>query len=311
MENNILLRYWKTHSMRDFTVFLAVAAVGALVVANLSGNESLIIVSDVLAIVDILHYFIHGYFYNQHRFLTDYLHAYSLPKKKIARCGAKYFGGFLLFLAVGMAVVREIYVGTLMAKVKAMITYVLGLIFGTLLEHDGLDNGELIVQNKFSLLDMMNQVAHKEKSAWDSVINTIQSILIVIGVVVIIVLMVGAVIGAVKRLVTGVRTEGNADRVNQTSDTEQALGKTRIKRDNPFDLSPTARIRRTYRKTINRQRRRGQAVPEWMTPAEIETMVELPKHEQYRQLHAVYEKARYSEEGCTDEDVRLAKEAKV
>lgn len=311
MENNVLLRYWKTHSMRDLTVFLAVAAVAALVIANLSGNESLRVISDVLGLVDVLHYFIHGYFYHQHRFLTDYLHTYSLPRKKIARCGAGYFGVFMLLLVVGIAVVRELYVGTLVAKLQALFTYVLGSVFGFLLGHDGLDNGPLILQNKTSLLDMMNQVAHKEASAWDGIINAIQSVLIVVGVTVIIVLAVGAAIGAVKRMITGVRTEGSSDRVSQTSDTEQALGRTRIKRDNPFDQSPTARIRRTYRKTINRQRRRGQAVPDWMTPAEIESMVELPRQEQYRQLHTVYEKARYSQEGCTDEDVRLAKAVKV
>lgn len=307
MANNVILRYWKTHSMRNLTVFLGVAAVATMVVSKLSGNEQMRMISDVLALVDILHFFIHGYFYNQHRFLSDYLTSYSMPQKKIARSGAAYFAGFMLFLCMGIAVVREIYTGTLVAKLKVMVNYLLGLFFGGLLGHDGIDNGELIIANKNGLLDMMNQVAHQEESAWGGVINMVQTVLIILGVAVMAGLALAALIGAVKRLISKARGMDDRECVTQTFDLEQALTKNRRKGENPLDFSPDARVRRIYRKVINRQRRKGQSVPVWMTPAEIENMVQLPEQESYRQLHAVYEKARYSEAGCTDEDVSRAK----
>lgn len=70
-----------------------------------------------------------------------------------------------------------------------------------------------------------------------------------------------------------------------------------------FDRSPGALIRRCYRKRVLR----GSKEPpkRWQSPAELEAAAGLEN----AQLHSLYEKARYSAEPCTAEDVRLMREA--
>ena len=71
------------------------------------------------------------------------------------------------------------------------------------------------------------------------------------------------------------------------------------KKDRPgfLDRSPNAVIRRKYRKTVLHAAKEPPAV--WMTPAEAEAHAKL----QNGNLHTVYEKARYSADGCTKDDL--------
>lgn len=63
-----------------------------------------------------------------------------------------------------------------------------------------------------------------------------------------------------------------------------------------LDFSPNAFVRRKYMKTIKKSKK---AVPdEWLAPEEIESFAGVDD----KTLHNVYEKARYSREGCTAED---------
>lgn len=67
-----------------------------------------------------------------------------------------------------------------------------------------------------------------------------------------------------------------------------------------FDFSPNAVVRRRYRKAVLRA---ASTPPEgWMTPTEAEAHAGLSV-EKAAPLHSAYEKARYSPEGCTREDV--------
>lgn len=75
----------------------------------------------------------------------------------------------------------------------------------------------------------------------------------------------------------------------------------REKRPRLWDRSPNALVRRAYRKAVLRA---AQEAPErWLTPEELEAWagVENPR------LHALYEKARYSGQECTNEEVKEAR----
>ena len=67
-------------------------------------------------------------------------------------------------------------------------------------------------------------------------------------------------------------------------------------------------IRRTYRKNIQRQKTEFSKA---MTPFEIEETVGLPAGGERQNLHELYEKARYSADGCTEEDVRKLKKGAI
>lgn len=88
---------------------------------------------------------------------------------------------------------------------------------------------------------------------------------------------------------------------NLQEDDLEATREKRAKSDKPrfLDRSPNATVRRKYKKTILRGKNRPYA---WMSPAEAEAHAEL-RGESMDQLHALYEKARYSPEGCTKQDV--------
>ncbi len=311
MENKSIFRFWVNHSMRDFHVTLGVAAVVIQIIGRLAKHSELFAVSDIVALFAILHFFIHGYFYRQYKFLTDNQRVYSLPKKKIAKTGAEFLGVFLLAASVGMAVVKELYSGTLLEKLKAMILYILRGIFGALLGTDGLGTDDLLHKDNSNLLGVMNQVAVKSESPWEKVINGIQTILIIVGVASLIILIIALIVNYIRRLIGNVKTENARAKGYEVRDREERIRTAGGKREKFLDFSPDAKIRKTYRRTVNRKRRRKEVVPEWLTPAEIEAMVVLPEDEPHLELHRMYEKARYSEKGCTEEDVKRVKLLKV
>lgn len=87
----------------------------------------------------------------------------------------------------------------------------------------------------------------------------------------------------------------------QDDELEAIRERARRIRDRPglFDRSPNAVIRRRYRKTVlHAAKNRPQA---WMTPCEAENHAGLTG-DAIERLHNVYEKARYSPEGCTRQD---------
>ena len=69
------------------------------------------------------------------------------------------------------------------------------------------------------------------------------------------------------------------------------------------DLSPDGRIRKLYIRSIRRLQKREQIIPRSSTPQEIEGCVKLEKTAGNLLLHEVYEKARYSRDGCSSSDL--------
>lgn len=65
--------------------------------------------------------------------------------------------------------------------------------------------------------------------------------------------------------------------------------------------SPNQKIRRIYKKTLRRSLKERPAG--WETPSELEEKADLPQDAATAHLHSLYEKARYSDEDCTAEDV--------
>ena len=88
---------------------------------------------------------------------------------------------------------------------------------------------------------------------------------------------------------------------NLQEDDLEAVRLKRAKSDKPrfLDRSPNATIRRKYKKTLLRGKNRPYA---WMSPTEAEAHAEI-NHKNIEKLHVLYEKARYSPEGCTKDDV--------
>lgn len=74
---------------------------------------------------------------------------------------------------------------------------------------------------------------------------------------------------------------------------------------------PNAVIRKRFKKQIKKGnasgKKAGSPIPGSLTPAELEQYANLPDDERTRLLHELYEKARYSKDGCTKEDAAALK----
>ena len=82
---------------------------------------------------------------------------------------------------------------------------------------------------------------------------------------------------------------------------EEPLPQERVRGPAVWDRSPNAQVRRKYRRAVLRSAK--EAPPQWASPQEIETRAGLEDS----QLHRLYEKARYSQEGCTSQESRSLK----
>lgn len=114
-------------------------------------------------------------------------------------------------------------------------------------------------------------------------------------------LIFGVIYGCI-RISRGFKTSfvDRRDLVENLPEDERTTVRERAqKRDRPgfLDRSPTAAVRRKYRKTLLHAAKEPPA--RWMSPAEAEVHAKL----QNDALHIVYEKARYSEKGCTKDDL--------
>ena len=243
MENNFFFQFWVNRSLRDFHVVLSVIALGSQVIGAISNNPNIASFGEGIALFTILHFFLHGYFYRQQKFLSDNMRVYSLPKKKIAKTGTFFLTLFLTCICIGMAVIREIYTGSLIGKLKALFLFLLQTIFGAAFKSDGLGKDELLVESNNDLLGVMNQFSSKADSPWERVINNIQTLLIILGVLLLVVLCIWAAITAIRRFFgnLGAGTSVRKTALN-TNDQEKRIAQSTASREKIFDFSPVAKM---------------------------------------------------------------------
>ena len=74
-----------------------------------------------------------------------------------------------------------------------------------------------------------------------------------------------------------------------------------------FSFHPNAYIRKKYKKTIQKGSKSNSDIPTSYTPTELEHYANLDETNETTTLHNLYEKARYSKQGCTKEDAALIK----
>lgn len=84
-----------------------------------------------------------------------------------------------------------------------------------------------------------------------------------------------------------------------------APGENTGKRPLWFDFSPDAQVRKTYKKTILKKKKR--VASQAFTPEELEDYAELSESDNRAALHALYEKARYSKGGVVKEELKALK----
>lgn len=130
----------------------------------------------------------------------------------------------------------------------------------------------------------------------------VKAMLFILFAVFIIVLII-AIYHAIRHASENFAVENEDEIVFLDSGEDDQRTRTR-KKKKPHEglLSPNMQIRRRYKKTIKKS---TEGIPDsWATPTELEIHAGLNRSDEMQKLHLYYEKARYSREGCTKEDLR-------
>ena len=296
--------------MKNVTVPLAVAAAAAAFLARISGDGKFALISEILGIAAVFHFLLHAYFYRRHRFLSDSQSVYSMPKKKIKSIGSRYLIVYLILTAAGMAAVRELYQGTLLAKIKYFFLYILAKVFGFVFENGGIGGTETITGDRYGLMETLGQFGEGSSSGWQRFVGTLQSILVIGGIFLVAFLLIALLIANLRRKIQEMSGRGGSAEIRDTNDRSARLRRAN-KGPGIFDPSANARVRRLYKKTVLRKKARSQVLLDCWTPTEIERSVRLEEAspDGSRRLHHIYEKARYSRNGCVEDEVEQAKAA--
>lgn len=109
------------------------------------------------------------------------------------------------------------------------------------------------------------------------------------------------------------RTHMDADLVEfvGTDDVERGIGRTKKTLSALFKPeTPPQKVRRLYRNYVNRQRGKRDVIPSAYTPAEISIKIGAMGTQEDAQVRAIYEKARYSEQTITKEELQQLKKIK-
>ena len=87
---------------------------------------------------------------------------------------------------------------------------------------------------------------------------------------------------------------------------DKSLGFKNVFKEN-FNLSNKKRIRKVYSKKIKEYKHKGIIVEKYFTPLEISNNVKTNMDNDIKEATEIYEKARYSQEECSKEDVERIK----
>ncbi len=305
MESNPLYRYWQQHSLLNLHVAAGVLVCCMHAVSWASGMGRLGSAADLLALLAILHFVVHAWVHRQWQFNSDHMRLYALPKREIARTGGRHLGLFMLCSLVLMALVREVYTGTLAAKLWLLLRWLVYTLFGAFLEGGGLGRSEIITQVNRDLLGDLSGLSANSHSMWENILNYVQTVLVVVGLVMMLVLMLWFAWASLRERLGEALGRTGAGAGNISDDVKTAAARrARVPR---FGGSESARVRRLYWRHVRRARR-GALIPRSATPAEIEELVGLAGAAGCAEMHDLYEKARYSANGCSGAELARMKE---
>lgn len=149
------------------------------------------------------------------------------------------------------------------------------------------------VQTHDALMEwMMGESEQAEPSVVMAVLGDIVLVLAVVGAVGLVLYGIYALYKQFSRTV-----QEKNDVIESTVDLQEDLSwRQEDRKIRRLDFSPNGYIRRKYKKTISAKTK--EAPQKWQSPLEIERDAGVADET----LHALYEKARYSREGCTKED---------
>ena len=250
--------------------------------------------------------------YSNFKKLNDYLvinqNVENIPYDQISRTN---YGTLFIYLALTvilMVALQLLGVDKLMAQFGQAMKDLLARLINTSSEVVPGTSASLETDPSGGMQEMPDGIAIiKETPKWLTVFYSVLSW--IARILVIVILAGGAVFFAMKMMKQFYRSDKNStdkdEFIKAQNDEKTSLLKTlspmeRVRE--AFDRSPNATVRKAYKKAVLKH---GKEAPKAsMTPREAEEFVGWPEGKERALLHGLYEKARYSKDGCTKEDVK-------
>lgn len=297
-----IYRAWVTSSMNGFHSALCVLAIALYFAAGLLKAPTLRPVGILIFVVDAVSYLVHMNQSRIYSYVNSHQRVTHFPEKQMQRRNNVLLA---LFLVIGIAAsvcalllpCQEI-VAWLKRLLYQCVSAILLAIFKVRVYE-----GNIAEENKSQL----GGEAAQWKPSSTAMADAMEHLMVSAALMVVLVLVCYLVYYLWCRFMYRRRTS----LAEETAMDDQAEIRTRVRKEKKhrvsiFDRSPNAQVRRRYMRTLRTGF--GKAVPkDSMTPTELETFAGVDQS--IGGLHDLYVQARYSEEGCTQEDVQKYKES--
>ena len=288
-----------------------IMATGAILAAY-KGNEIYTRIIYTLALALGMLYFLHLYL---DRFTYyDYVNRkviVNLPAKGIIKMGAPYVGLLALFyFASAFLCLNREFIDSIGRAIKKAIKAFLVWMVSLFPEATEETTFEAETVNVMSTQDALSElVVDDEPSMLAEILERIFTYIAIIAAFAAIVLLIGMAVLALVKKFTGAKSEKTVDLADDyVEEREKVSAPVKQKAKRNFVFSSYAdRIRAVYAK-IARENSNLTDNPELVTAREFANLFTDDRKEAMLGFSCVYEKARYSPEKCTKEDLKKARE---
>ena len=305
----------RIREQNDFTQRPHFAWLVLFIVAYLIGgsfkNDLMMKVCYYMCFAYALLYIVYMNFTRLNEYLTFNKEVESIPYEQISRTNYGTLGIYLLLTVALMVILPLIGIDKLAANFGAALKDLIAKLLNREIQYASNPEETKSTEKMFYMESPLGQLGSAETPAWlrafYTVLSWIATVLVFGGLLFVLVAFAMRMMKAFYRA-----DKGSNDRnefLSGIKDEKSFM----VSRPSPvkrmqewLDRSPNAQVRRIYKKQVLRH---GKEAPEkYMTPEEAENFVGFPQGKERSTLHEMYEKARYSKDGCTREDVRALKE---
>ncbi len=241
-------------------------------------------------------------FRNLDRYLDFNHDVQNIPTHQISRTNSWTLALITGLTVVAMIVLPLLGIDSLIKLIGKGLLRVLQWIFGGSKTRppSELPPEEIPQEQDFSGLDGFEGSG----PTWLTTLMNIAAIVlfVLIGIAAVAALVMG-IIHLVRKYYKPLRENADEQEFILPEDSKETVAR-KVQRTVPLwrDLSPNGTVRRIYRRAVEKKRQPVDSKA--LTPAEIEDLVGLSEAEHRSVLHELYEKARYSENGCDRDDIR-------
>ncbi|MDO4295387.1 MAG: hypothetical protein Q4D90_04400 [bacterium] len=295
MIGNKWRKRWMSCKLEALHFFEAVGISLLYVAALVLENEKLERVALLLGFFFVLLFLLHKNLHAQYRFLKLHRSFDHLPVKQMRRVNAVFISGFLVVTSVLMGLLPFFRLGSLLRPLRQGILYLLRWLL------QGLEAGEsetVAAQSPMGAFGGFPPLEEYEAS-WLSLL--LEGLLEIIGYALLLLVLV-YLLYALYRSLCRLFQAREFDDDEKVFLAPTFFGES-IKASNKQekkklwrDFSYSGRVRRHYKRMVQKRRGKKQSIPPAAAPREIEQLLQFGGEKEL--LHLLYEKARYSREGC-------------